>query len=131
MGRRLIAVGSDQLVALLSGIPVRRIRIVAFGLSGLFGALAGILLLGDLGTASPTVAQVLLLPSLAAVLMGGTSITGGSGGTWQTLIGSAIIGVLRIAFNAIGLDPAVHQLFYGLIILVALALSVDRSQQNQ
>ena len=128
LGRRIYAVGSNQLVALFSGVPVRSVRVAAFGLSGLFGAMAGILLLADLGAANPTVANVLLMPSIAAVLMGGTAVSGGAGGAWQTLVGTLILGVLRVAFNAIGIDPSVHQLLFGVIVLVALAVSVDRSR---
>jgi ribose transport system permease protein len=128
LGRWMYAVGSSQLVALLSGVPVRKVRVTAFGLSGLFGALAGVFLLAELGAASPTIANVLLLPSLAAVLMGGTVVSGGSGGVWQTLVGTVILGVLRVAFNAIGIDPSVHQFLFGTIVLLVLTLSVDRSR---
>ena len=90
--------------------------------------MAGILLLAELGAANPTVANVLLMPSIAAVLMGGTAVSGGVGGAWQTLVGTLILGVLRVAFNAIGIDPSVHQLLFGVIVLIALAVSVDRSK---
>jgi ribose transport system permease protein len=128
LGRRMYAVGANQVVALLSGVPVRLVRVAAFGISGLFAALAGIVLLAELGSASPTLAHVLLLPSLVAVLLGGTAIAGGAGGVWQTLVGVLILGVLRVAFNAIGVDPSVHQLLFGVIVLIAVAISVDRSR---
>jgi ribose transport system permease protein len=131
LGRRIYAVGSSQLVALLSGVPVRQVRIAAFGLSGLFAAIAGLVLLADLGSASPTVAHSLLLPSLVAVLLGGNSAGGGRGGAWNTLIGVLILGVLRVAFNAMGINPSVHQLLFGVIVLISLALSVDRGQRRR
>lgn len=77
---------------------------------------------------SPTIADSLLLPSIAAVLIGGTAMTGGVGGLGRTLIGALIITVLRVGIAATGLDPAYEPIAYGVLAVTAVALTTDRSK---
>lgn len=77
---------------------------------------------------SPTLADSLLLPVIAAVVVGGTAITGGIGGPLLTVVGAAIIVTLRVGLTAMGIDPSLEQIFYGVMIIAAVALTLDRSR---
>jgi ribose transport system permease protein len=127
IGRYIYAIGMGEVAALLSGIPVGRVKIFVLALSGLFAGLAGMMMVARTYGGNPTIADSLLLPSIAAVVIGGTAITGGSGGLGRTIIGALTIGVLRVGIAVVGLDPAYEPIAYGLFIIVAVALSIDRS----
>lgn len=127
LGRMVYAIGLNPKVAILSGIRVRRVKIVAFALSGLFSGLAGVAMAARTASGSPSIADSLLLPSITAVLVGGTAMTGGVGGFARTLVGVLTIAVLRIGIAAIGIDPAYEPIVYGMLAIVAVALSADRS----
>jgi ribose transport system permease protein len=75
---------------------------------------------------NPTIADSLLLPSIAAVVMGGTAMTGGVGGLGRTLFGALTIGVLRSGIAAAGVDPAFEPIAYGIVLVLAVALTIDR-----
>ena len=77
---------------------------------------------------NPTIADSLLLPSIAAVVVGGTAITGGSGGLGRTLVGALTIAVLRVGIAVVGLDPAYEPIAYGMLVAAAVALTIDRSK---
>jgi ribose transport system permease protein len=127
IGRYIYAIGMGEVAALLSGVPVGRVKIFVLALSGLFAGLAGMMMVARTYGGNPTIADSLLLPSIAAVVIGGTAITGGSGGLGRTIIGALTIGVLRVGIAVVGLDPAYEPIAYGLFIIVAVALSIDRS----
>jgi len=128
LGRYIYAIGMAERVALLSGIRVARVKILGFALTGLFAGLAGMAMVARNSSGSPTIADSLLLPSIAAVVIGGTSITGGVGGLGRTLIGALTITVLRVGFTTIGFDPAYEPIAYGVLGIGAMALTVDRSK---
>ncbi len=127
-GRAIYAVGLNPRVALLSGIRVGRVKTFAFALSGLFSGLAGMAMVARTYSGNPTIADSLLLPSIAAVLIGGNAMTGGVGGMGRTLIGVLTVTVLRIGIAAIGLDPAYEPIVYGVLVVAAVALTIDRSR---
>ncbi len=127
-GRNIYAIGLNPRVALLSGVRVEQVKILAFALTGLFSGLAGMAMVARTYSGNPTIADSLLLPSIAAVLIGGTAITGGVGGLGRTLIGALIVTVLRVGIAAIGLDPAYEPIAYGVLVVAAVALTTDRSK---
>ena len=127
-GRRIYAVGLNPRAALLSGVRVGRVKLVAFALSGLFSGLAGMALVARTYSGSPAIADSLLLPSIAAVLIGGNAMTGGVGGMGRTLLGVLTVTVLRVGIAAVGLDPAYEPMVYGVLIVAAVALTIDRSR---
>ena len=129
-GRRMYAIGLNPRAALLSGVRVGRVKMIAFALAGLFSGLAGMALVARTYTGSPAIADSLLLPSIAAVLVGGNAMTGGVGGMGRTLTGVLIITVLRTGIAAAGLDPAYEPIMYGVLIVVAVALTIDRSKMD-
>jgi ribose transport system permease protein len=119
-GRMLYAVGDNPLACRLAGVRVWQVLVVVYALSGMLSALAGVLLLGfnnnaDLGLATP-----FLLPSVAAVVIGGTSILGGFGGYGGTILGALILTVLDSLLTILNAEQGVKQILYGAII-VALA----------
>ncbi|MGD9508615.1 MAG: ABC transporter permease [Geminicoccaceae bacterium] len=128
LGRHVYAIGMGETAALLSGIRVARTKVLAFALTGLFAGLAGMLLVARTRGGHPSVADSLLLPSIAAVVVGGTAITGGLGGMWRTLAGVLIIAVLRVGIAVAGLDPGYEPLAYGAVIVAAVVLTIDRSR---
>jgi ribose transport system permease protein len=127
-GRTLHAMGLAEKALLMSGNSTRTIRVAAFGMSGLFAGFAGLVLASSQYSGGPTLGDTLMLPAIAAVVIGGNAITGGVGGPMKTLVGALIIIVLRVGLNAIGVDPAYEQIVYGGIIIVAVVLTIDRSR---
>lgn len=121
-GRQLFLVGSNRAAALLSGLPVARITILAYALSGLFGALAGIALLARSGVSNTLSGQGLEFQVLAAVVLGGTTFEGGRGGVAGTIAG---VLVLVLAFNLVnisGLPYHMQLVVMGAIIILASAI---------
>ena len=121
-GRMIYAVGDNPVACRLAGVRVWQVLVLVYGLCGALSALAGMLLLGfnnaaDLGLASP-----FLLPSVAAVVIGGTSIFGGLGGYAGTILGALILTVLDSLLTILNASQAVRQILYGLIVLALAAI---------
>lgn len=127
-GRALKAVGAGEPAAVASGLNVGRIKILAFAISALFAALAGMLFAVKLSGGSPTLANGFLLPAIVAVLVGGTPLTGGVGGVINTLIGTLIVAVIRTSMLYFEVDATRQQMVFGLILIAAIALTIDRSK---
>jgi ribose transport system permease protein len=125
-GRYSIAIGAGELATLASGVQVNRYKIIAFGVSGLLAALAGILLAGRQSSGSPNLADQLLLPAIAAVVVGGTSITGGVGGIGRTVIGALIITVVRVGMTFVGINIFAQQIVFGTVLILAVIVTIDR-----
>lgn len=127
-GRSVRAVGLNQRAAAYSGIRTGAVVISGFAVAGMFVALASIWLLGQLGTSSPRIADTFLLPGIAAVIVGGTSIAGGVGGPGRVVFGALIISVLRIGLDIIHVSSAFQPILYGIVVIVAIAITVDRQR---
>ena len=127
-GRALKAVGAGELAAVASGLNVTKIKIMAFALSGALAAIAGLLFSVKLSGGSPTLANGFLLPAIVAVLVGGTPLTGGVGGVINTLIGTLIVAVIRTSMLYFEVDATKQQMVFGLILIVAIAATIDRSK---
>jgi ribose transport system permease protein len=122
VGRWLYAAGGNPEAARLSGINVRLLRIGAFVFSGLAAGLAGVILVSRTSTAmaGDGLADV-LFPAIAAVVVGGTSIQGGRGAIWRTVLGIFFLELIRNGFNLIGVNPYYQSIIQGGIILLAVA----------
>jgi len=127
-GRYSAAIGAGEPAAYASGVKVGRQKIFAFVLSAAFAALAGVVLAGRLASGSPTLAAELLLPSIAAVVVGGTAITGGVGSIWRTLVGALIISVVRIGMTFLGVNIFAQNIVFGAVLIGAVAITIDRSK---
>ncbi len=129
-GRSLKAVGAGELAAVASGLNVTRIKMTAFAVSGALAAIAGLLFAVKLSGGSPTLANGFLLPAIVAVLVGGTPLTGGVGGVVNTLIGTLIVAVIRSSMLYFEIDATMQQMVFGIILIVAIALTIDRSKMR-
>jgi ribose transport system permease protein len=128
VGRNLKAIGSGELAAVASGISVSKYKIAAFALSGALAAFAGLLFAVKLSGGAPSVANGFLLPAIVAVLVGGTPLTGGVGGVVNTMIGALIVAVIRASMLYLEIDATQQQMFFGLILIAAIALTIDRAK---
>lgn len=122
------AVGSGEPAALVAGVPVKRVKIIAMVLSGGLAGLAGAVIGARLAAGSPTIANEFLLPAIAAIVVGGTAITGGMGSVIYTLIGALIISVVRIGMTFMSIDIFAQQIVFGFLIIAAAAATIDRSK---
>jgi ribose transport system permease protein len=127
-GRYSAAIGAGEAAAYASGVRVDREKIKAFALSSGCAALAGVILVGRLASGSPTLANELLLPAIAAVVVGGTAITGGVGSIWRTLVGALIISVVRTGMTFVGIDIFAQQIVFGVVLVIAVVVTIDRSK---
>ena len=125
-GRRVRAIGSQELAAVAAGLHVDRVKIAAFTLSGLMAGLAGVVMSARLGSGSPVLANEFLLPAIACIIVGGTSITGGVGSIWRTFVGALILQVVRIGMTYMGVTVFAQQIVFGFILVAAVAVTMDR-----
>lgn len=125
-GRYLYAIGGGETVAKLCGVPVARYKLYAFLVSGFLCGVAGIFLLLRIGGADPTMGTTLLLPSIAAVVMGGTPLTGGVGGPHRTVLGVFIITILQNGMNLASVNPFLQDVVLGAGVITAVAVNMDR-----
>jgi ribose/xylose/arabinose/galactoside ABC-type transport system permease subunit len=122
IGRDLIAVGSDRRAALVSGVAVKRIIAGSFATSGLMAAISGAMLSYGLASASPAGLADVLVPAVAAAILGGVSLSGGTGRPLGIAAGVLTLMVLRSGLNALAAPPFVHDVATGLVLLfVAIA----------
>ena len=119
-GRRIYATGSNWKSAKLAGVNIHRTKIIAYAISGTMAALSGLILLSRLGSAQPTLGNGYELDAIAAVALGGTSMSGGRGKIYGTLIGVLIIAVLNNGLNILGVSSYYQDVIKGLVILIAV-----------
>jgi len=129
-GRNLYALGDNAIAVRLSGTRAWQILVVAYAISGLLGAVAGLLMGGRIGAVDLQLAGFLLLPSVAAAVIGGTSIFGGVGTYTGTILGALILGVLQSMLTFLGAGQAVQQVLYGTIV-VGLSWMYTRLASSQ
>jgi ribose transport system permease protein len=117
-GRLLYAIGDNAAACRLAGVRVWQVRLINYTLCGLLSALAGMVLAGNVNAADVSLATVYLLPSVAAVVIGGTSIFGGSGDYSGTIVGALILTVLSSLLTLLDAPEPIKQILYGGIILL-------------
>ncbi|PKL28375.1 MAG: ABC transporter permease [Spirochaetae bacterium HGW-Spirochaetae-2] len=127
-GRNIMLLGSNEKMSWLSGVDIFKVRTIAFTLSGLGAALAGVMLASNLYSGYPTLGTVYILNSIASVVIGGTAMTGGAGGVLNTLVGVMVMSVINNGMNIIGIDVYAQQSFLGVLVIIAVAISFDRSK---
>ncbi len=127
-GRYMFIIGGGEAVATTAGIPVRRYKVYAFMLSGAMAGFTGALAVARLGTAGPTLGQDLLLNTLAAIVVGGTSLSGGIGGVHRTLIGVLIIALLDNGLNLMGVNQYSQMMVKGGVVIAAVLISQERGK---
>ena len=131
LGQNMTAMGKNELGATLSAVPTRRVRIITYALSGFMGGLAGLSIVAQAGSASASgLGSDLLLPGIAAALIGGTSISGGQTNPLNVVFGALTIGFVPIAIQAMGLGAQAQSLVYGIFIILVVALTTVRSRSS-
>ncbi len=119
LGRYIYASGGNEEAARLSGVRVDTVRMTTYVLSGLAAATAGVLSASRVGTGQADVGEGLGLTAVAAIVVGGTSIWGGEGAVWRTIVGVLLLSLIGNGFNLNGIDPVYQDIVYGGIILIA------------
>jgi ribose transport system permease protein len=128
-GRHVAATGSNRFVALYSAIPVDRVRIMTYVIQGLCVGVATVIYVPRLGAATPSTGLMWELEAIAAVIIGGTSLGGGFGRIWGTVVGVLILGFISNILNLTGfISPYLNGAVQGAIIVIAVFLQRDRSQ---
>ena len=130
-GRLLYAVGDNEHAARLSGVRVWQVLIVLYVLSGLIAGIGGLVFVGLIQSSSLQIAVPLLLPSVAAAVIGGTSIFGGRGGYAGTIVGALILQVLTTLLTVLQMPEGTRRIIFGLIVLIVTALYVRISGERQ
>jgi ribose transport system permease protein len=136
LGRYVYAVGGNMEAARLCGVPVARVLLLVYVLSGALAGLGGVVLASQLKSGSPTYGQMYEMYVIAAVVVGGTSLFGGEGKVFGTLIGAFIIAVVRNGMNLTGVESRSQKIVFGLVILGAVLLdrfkkSLSRLKKNR
>ena len=129
LGRYIYAIGGNEKATKLSGINTDRIKIAVYALNGFLAAVSGIILTSRLNSAQPMAGEGYELDAIAAVVLGGTSLSGGSGGVVGTIIGALIIAVLNNGLNLLNVSSFYQLVAKGAVILLAVFL--DRKSQQQ
>jgi ribose transport system permease protein len=125
-GRKVYAVGGNERAAQIVGIKVNQVKITVYIISSILAAFGGLILVSRLGSAPTIIGTGLELDVIAAVVIGGTSLSGGKGGAWGSLIGVAILGLIQNTLNLLNVSPYYTQLVQGLVIFVAVAIDMNR-----
>lgn len=125
MGRYIYAVGGNEHAALVSGINVTRVKMFVYAISGLMCGLASIVLSARVSAGLPQAGSGYELDAIAAVVIGGTSLSGGKGRLWGTIIGVLMIGVINNGMDLLNVSSYYQQIVKGLIILGAVLLDLD------
>jgi ribose/xylose/arabinose/galactoside ABC-type transport system permease subunit len=127
-GRHVYAVGGNESAAWLSGIRVARVRLSVYSICGLGAGLAGVLVASRLNAGYPRAGEYYELDAIAAVVVGGTSLFGGSGSVWSALAGAFFIGILNNGLNLYRVSPYEQLVIKGLVLLAAASLDRWRSK---
>ena len=123
-GRYMYAAGGNAEAARLAGVRVYQVRILAFALSGATAALGGVIDASRVLSAQASSGSTLAFTVLAGVVVGGTSIMGGVGAVWRSVVGVLFIALIGNGFNLLGVDPLYQQIVLGLLLIAAVALDV-------
>lgn len=128
-GRRVFAVGGNEEAAILSGIRTSLVKTVTFAISGAAAGLAGVITVSRLSMAEPQAGAGFELEAIAAVILGGTAITGGAGAIWRSVAGVLLMALIGNGFNILNVNPFFKDLTTGVIIVIAVALAASKPRR--
>ena len=126
LGRYTFAIGSNEQTARLCGVPINRYKIVIYGLCGLLTGVASVLQFGYITVGDPTSASGLELDIIAAVVIGGGSLSGGEGSALGSVLGAVMMAVLRNGCNMLGVPNYIQQMIIGAIIIGAVLVDQQK-----
>jgi ribose/xylose/arabinose/galactoside ABC-type transport system permease subunit len=121
-GRRVYAVGGNENAAYLAGINVKNFKLLIYGINGLFVTIASMTLLARLGTGAPVMGMGKEIEVIAAVVVGGTAMSGGKGNVWGAVFGVLVLGIISNALNILGVSPHYQFIISGLLIIFAVII---------
>lgn len=121
-GRKTFAIGGNEKASFIAGVKSNKIKIFVYSISGVLASLAGIILTSRLNSAQPTAGESYEMDAIASVVLGGTSMTGGKGRIFGTLIGALIIGTLNNGLNLLGVSTFYQQIVKGIVIIIAVLI---------
>jgi ribose transport system permease protein len=124
----MYAIGSNEQAAYWAGVPVKKVKWFVYAALGMFSGLAGVLLSARLNSAVPTAGNLFELDAIASVVIGGTSLKGGSGTIMGSLVGALTIATLNNGMDLLSVPSFYQMVFKGVIII--LAVSLDRGQRQ-
>ncbi|MCF8224255.1 MAG: ribose ABC transporter permease [Bacteroidales bacterium] len=130
LGRHIYAIGGNEQAARLSGINIKRIKMIVYSIAGGLAAIGGIIVTSRLDSAQPNAGAGFELDSIAAVVIGGTSLSGGKGTILGTVQGALIIGILNNGLVLLNVSPFWQQVIKGLVILLAVVMEKLNSKEN-
>lgn len=128
LGRKIYAVGGNEKASFISGINIDKVKISVYVISSLMAVLSGLVLTSRLNSAQPTAGVAYEMDAIAAVVLGGTSMAGGSGSLTGTLIGILILGVLNNGLNLLVVSSFYQQIVKGIVILIAVLIDRKRNK---
>jgi ribose/xylose/arabinose/galactoside ABC-type transport system permease subunit len=131
LGRYTYAIGGNEEAAVLSGVNVRFYKTAVYGLCGMLSGLAAIILTARLNSAQPIAGFMYELDAIAAAVIGGTSLMGGEGTVFGTLIGALIMGVLRNGLNLLAISSFIQQIVIGSVIILAVLMDMALKKQSK
>ena len=129
-GRSVYAVGGNENAAFLAGINVKNFKLLLYGINGIFVAIATMASLSRLGTGNPLMGEGKEIEVIAAVVVGGTALSGGKGNIWGTFIGVLLLGCLSNALNILGVQPHWQYVLRGALIILAVLMGYYSSRRN-
>ncbi len=121
-GKSVYAIGGNEKAAYISGVKLNKVKIIIYSISGIMASISGLIITSRLSSAQPTAGASYEMDAIAAVVLGGTSLSGGKGRILGTLIGALIIGVLNNGLNIIGVSAFWQQVVKGVVILIAVLI---------
>jgi ribose transport system permease protein len=132
IGRYIYAVGANAEAARLSGIRVGTIRVMTFAISGLGAGISGIIIASRVATGQSDVGgTALTLSAIAAIVVGGTSILGGQGAIWRTVLGVLLLSMISNGMNLLNVNPTFQEIVQGAIILIAVAVDASARRRSR
>ena len=131
LGRYCYAIGGNETASILSGIRVKRYKLAIYTICGFCSGIASILITARLDSAVPTTAEGYELDAIAAVVIGGTSMMGGEGKLWGTLVGALIIGVVGNGLNLLTVSAGEQRIAKGIIIIIAVAIDMFKKRDGK
>jgi len=131
-GRNMYAIGGNAQAAARKGVPVKKIKFRLFIVAALTAAMAGLIEMGRVGAVRPNLGAGSMMPTIAAPILGGASLTGGEGSVGRTVLGVLLLRLIVVGFNLLGLEPATQDIAMGFIVIGTLTLRLlSRSRKLQ
>ncbi|MDR1510957.1 MAG: ABC transporter permease [Synergistaceae bacterium] len=129
-GRHIYAIGGNAIAANIVGVRINRVKIMTYAISGVLASIAGTLMVCRLASSQVNIGENWVMPSITAVILGGTSMSGGSGGVGGTIIGGLMMGVISTSIVLLGISSYWETIVTGSVVIIAVAIDAIRQKQQ-